>query len=133
MYLVDDVHSLPDGSRRKNSLLPQRTHIVNTVVRRRVKLYDIQHGAVRNTSACGTLTAGIAVHGVLAVDSLCEDAGAGSLTRAAGADENIGVRQPPRSDLIFQRLGNVLLPDDLIEGLRTPLAVKRLIHSAPSL
>ena len=76
----------------------------------------------------GQQSAGIAVHGVLAVDGLGQDPGAGGLAGAPGADEQIGMGEPVVSHLAFQRLGDMLLTDDFIKGLGTPFPVQRLIH-----
>ena len=133
MDFVDNIHSLAHRGRGEHRFLPERAHIVNAVVGRRVELHNIEHRAVAYPSACGAHSAGIAVHRMLAVDSLGEDPCAGRLAGAARADEEIGMGKPARPDLIFQRLGNMLLTDDLIEGLRTPLAIQSLIHAPPPL
>ena len=75
---------------------------------------------------------GVPLTGAFAVDGLCENARAGRLARAARADEDIGMGKPAGPDLTFQRLGDKLLPDDLVKGLRPPFAVERLIHAFPS-
>ena len=38
------------------------------------------------------------------------------------------MRKLSRGHLVFQRGGNMLLPDHVVERFRPPLAVKRLIH-----
>ena len=78
------------------------------------------------------MSAGVAVDRVLAVDRPGQDAGAGGLAGAAGADEDIGMGEAVVFDLVFKGFSDVLLPDDLIEGLRAPFSIERLIHDAAS-
>ena len=73
--------------------------------------------AVVDAAAGGALIAGIAVDRVLAVDRLGQDLGAGGLAGAARADEQVGMGQPSGLDLLFQRLGNMLLTDDVVKRL----------------
>ena len=133
VHLVDDVHALFYRRGREHCLLPQGADVVDAVVGRGVQLHNVEHGAVRDAAARRAHPAGVAVDLVLAVDRLGEDARAGGFARAARADEDICVRQAPGLHLVFQRLGNMLLSDDLVKGLRPPFAVQRLIHDAPSL
>ena len=128
MDLVDDVDAFPDGRGGKHRLVPERADVVDAVVGGRVQLHHVQHRAVHYPAAGGTLAAGVAVHGMFTVHRPREDTRAGGLTGASGADENIGVREPPGPDLVFQGLGYMLLTDDLIEGLRAPFAIQSLIH-----
>ena len=51
----------------------------------------------------------------LAVQSLGEDAGHRRLARPARAAEQIRVGDPSGLDRLFQRLRNVILPDDFVE------------------
>ena len=123
MYLVNDVHALAHRRGREERLLPQGAHIVHAVVGGRVQLYHVHDGAVQDAAAGRALPTGIAVHRVLTVDRAGQDAGAGGLARAAGADEEIGMGQAVVPDLVFQRLRHVLLTDDRVKGLGPPLAV----------
>ena len=65
----------------------------------------------------------IAVHGMLAVDGLGEDLGAGGLSRAARPAEQVGVLQTICFHLIPQRPYDVVLPSDLRECRGPELAV----------
>ena len=47
-------------------------------------------------------------------------------------DKDIGMRKAAGLNLVFQRFRNMLLPHDLVKGLRPPFPVKRLIHPLPS-
>ncbi len=59
-----------------------------------------------------------------AVERLGQDAGRAGLARAARPGEEIGVGHPLLAQGIAQRLGDVLLADDLVKGLAAPLAVE---------
>ena len=129
VHLVDDVHALFHGCRGEHGLVPQCADIVNAVVGRRVQLHHVEYRPVRDAAAGGADAAGASVHRMLAVHRAGEDARAGGLAGAARTDEDVSVGEPSGHYLIFQRLGYVLLSDDLIKGLRPPFAVQRLIHS----
>ena len=132
MHLVDDVHALFHRRGRENRLLAQRAHIVHAVVRGGVQLDHIEDRAVRNAAAGGALSAGVAVDRVFAVDRPRQDARAGRLARSARTDKDIGMRQAGGADLVFQRFGDMLLADDVVKGLRTPLPIQGLIHALSS-
>ena len=129
MHLVDDVHALFDRGRGENGLLSQGADVVHTVVRGGVELHHVHHGTLGDAAAGGAVAAGVAVHRVFAVDGLRQDARAGGLAGAARADEDIGVGEPSGFYLVFQRLGDVALPDDLVKGLGAPLPIQRLIQA----
>ena len=78
-------------------------------------------------NTAGALIARIAVDRMLAVDRLGQNLGAGGLAGAARADEQVGMGQPSGLDLLFQRLGNMLLTDDVRKRFRSPFSVKRHI------
>ena len=123
MYLVDDIHALFDRNRRKYGLLAQLADIVHAVIGRSIDLDDIHDASVLDAEAGRALAAGIAVHGVLAVERLGKYLRAGRFARAARSDEQIRVRGATCRYLIFKRFRYVLLPDDLIKGLRPPLTI----------
>ena len=100
------------------------------VVGRGVELDHVEDRPVVDAAAGGALIARIAVDRVLAVDRLGQDLGAGGLAGAARADEQVGMGQPSGLDLLFQRLGNMLLTDDVVKRLRPVFAVESLIHCA---
>ena len=128
VHLVHDVHALFDRRGREDGFFPQGAHVVHAVIRGRVQLHHVHDRPLADAAAGGAGAAGVPVHGVLAVDGLGEDARAGGLAGAAGADEDIGMGKAVVFHLIFQRLGDMLLPNDLIEGLRPPFSVQGLIH-----
>ena len=123
MHLVDDIHTLFDRNRRKHGLLAQLADVINAVVRCGVDLDDVHDASVLDAEAGRALAAGIAVHGVLAVERLGKYLRAGCLARATRSDEQIRVRGAACRYLIFKRFRYVLLPDDLIKGLRPPLTI----------
>ena len=129
MHLVDDVDAFPGNRGGKHSLLPQVAHVVDTGIGGRIQLDDIQDASVVDAAAIAALVAGVAVYGVFAVHGLGQNPGTGGFARPARADEDVGVGKMPAADLGLQGLGNMLLPDDLVKGLRTPLSVERLIQA----
>ena len=132
VHLVHDIDAFFHCRRAENRFLSQSADIVHTVVGGGVELYHVEYRALADAAAGRAHPAGVAVDRVFAVDRLGQDAGAGGLSRSAGADENIGMGEAAGLYLVLESLRNVLLPHDLVKGLRTPLAVKRLIHPLPS-
>ena len=128
VHLVHDVYPLFHVGRGVNGLVPQSADLIHAVVGGGVQLQNVQKAAVFNAETAGTLTAGVAVYRVLAVHRLGQNFGAGSLAGAPGAGKEIGVGGAALRHLLFQRLGDVLLSDNVGEHLGPPFAVQRLIH-----
>ena len=121
--LVHNVDPLFHLGRRVNGLVPQGPDLLNAVIRGSVQLQDIQEAAAVNASAGLALVAGVTVYGVLAVHRLGQNFGAGGLSGAPGAGEEIGVGGPVLSHLPAQGLGDVALTDDVGKGLWSPLSI----------
>ena len=132
MHLVDDIDALFYGRGREDGFLPQGADVVDAVVGGSVQLDHIEDRAIGDTAAGGAFSAGVAVHRVLAVDRAGEDARTGRFARSPRANKQIRVREPRCTHLVLQGLGDVLLADDVVKGLRPPFAVKRLIHALSS-
>ena len=132
VYLVDDIHALFQHRGRVDGLLPQGAGIVHAAVGGSVQLGHVQQRSVVDAPAGGALVAGRAVHGMLAVDGLGQDPGAGGLSGAPGAGEQVGVPHLTVGHLTLQRVGDVLLPHHLGEGLGAIFAIERLIHGHTS-
>ncbi len=60
--------------------------------------------------------------GMLAINSLCKDTSTCSFTYTARSTEQIGMRQLPTLDCIFQRRGDMLLTYYRLKGCRTILS-----------
>ena len=129
VHLVDDIDALVYVGGGEHRLVAQRAHVFYAVVGRRVDLDHVKDRPIVDAAAGGALIARIAVDRVLAVDCLGQNLGAGGLAGAARADEQVGVGQPSGLDLLFQRLGNMLLTDDVVKRLRPVFAVESLIHN----
>ncbi|PSK59938.1 hypothetical protein B0E53_06900 [Micromonospora sp. MH33] len=128
--LVDDVDLEAAAGRREERLLAQLTGVVNAAVAGRVDLDDVDRpGAVGGQRAARlTLPARLGRGPLLAVERAGQDPGAGGLAAAPGAGEEVGVVQPPAAQRLRQRLGDVLLADDLGERTGPVLAVKGQCH-----
>ena len=67
------------------------------------------------------------------VNGLRQDASYGCLSHSSGPGEQVGVSQPLRLDGVYQCLGDVILADDILKHLRTPLSGQHFIsHIQPS-
>ena len=126
--LVDDIDFVPAGTGRVGRLIAQIADVVDAVIRRRVHLDHVEDAAVVDALADLTFAAGVTVLGMQAVDSFCEDFGAGGLAGAAHAGKQVGVADTPGGDLVLERGHDGALADHILKPLRTPFAVKRTIH-----
>ena len=91
MDLVDDEYRVAAHLRDDAHLLDQRADVLHRVVRRGVQLVDVQRAALVERAARFALVARFGAVGAQAVDGLCEDAGAGGLSHAAGTAEEVGM------------------------------------------
>ena len=124
--LVDDVDLVAAADRREERPLAQVAGVVDTAVAGRVDLDDVDAArpAAREVAAALALAARIGDRRLLAVERARQDAGAGGLAAAAGPGEQVGVVDLVGGQRMTQRIGHVLLPDHLGEGLRPVAAVK---------
>ena len=124
---VDDVDAVFAADRREVRLVADLTDVVDTVVRGGVDLDDVEDGPGVDAFTGLAAVAGVPVHRVLTVDCLGEDLGAGRLAGTSRTGEQIGMGMPARPHLVHESPGDVFLPDDVREDLRSPLSVQGLI------
>ncbi len=130
MDFVDDIDAVFRGGRRKICFFTQGADIFDAVVAGRINLDDIHDGTVVHAAADFAFTAGIAVNGMQAVDRFCQDLRTCRLPRSARTGKQVGVRDAPGLQLVFQRDGDLRLPDHIGKFLRPPFPVKHLIQAA---
>jgi hypothetical protein len=125
--LVDDVDLVPAARGPEEGLFPQVTGIVHTTVRSGVDLDDIDRAGpvAREVLAGLTLLAGGRRRPLRAVQTAGEDARTGGLPTPARPAEQVRVIDPVVPQGLLQRVGDMLLPDDLGEGLGAVAAVQR--------
>ena len=128
MDLIDDVDPLADIGRGVDGFVPQRTDLIHTIVGSGVQLQHVQKAAAFDSHAGRTLTAGVSIYRMLTVDSLGQDFGTGGFSRAAGTGKKIGMGRTSFCYLLFQRVGNMGLSDDVGKRFRPPFTVQRLVH-----
>ena len=116
VHLVDDVHALFHLCGREDRLIAQQTDILHAVVGRGVELCHVEDGPVLDPAAGRAGIAWVPVDGMLAVDRLGQYPRAGRFARAARADEQVSVAEPPCADLVLQRFGDSLLTHNIIKG-----------------
>ncbi len=124
--LVDDVDLVTTGGGSEEGLLAQVTGVVYAAVRGGVDLDHVDRaGAVaREVEAGPALAAGRRRRPLLAVQAAGEDAGARRLPAAPRATEQVRVVDPVVAQGLLQRLSDMLLPDDLREGLGAVAAIQ---------
>ena len=130
--LVDDEHPVARFGRRVERPVAQLAGVVDAAVRRRVQLddVDVPRPLRRQRDTRGTHAARVRSRPLLAVQRAGEDACRRRLAAAARPGEQVRVVDPPGLERDAQRLGDVLLPDDVGEPRRTVLAVQSQRHAA---
>ena len=120
-------HLEPAGHRREERALAQLAGVVDAAVAGRVDLDDVDRALAtpRELAAAVALAARVGDRRLGAVERARQDASAGGLAAAAWSGEQVGVVDPVAGQRSAQRLGDMLLPDDLGEGLRAVAAVER--------
>ena len=127
VHLIDDVDAVPSLRRRVLHLIPDVPDVVDAVVGGGIDLLDIHGALLQNRAAHRALSAGISVHGVLAVHGARQNFRSARLSRPARPAEKVRVADPPGHDLIFQRHADGVLTLDFIKGFRAPFAVESYI------
>ncbi len=125
--LVDDVDLVPAARRPEERLLPQLTGVVHATVRCGVDLDHIDRAPPVPGEIDARLArpAGRRSGTFFTVQAPRQDPRTGRLATAARPAEQIRVVDPVVPQRLLQRVGHVLLPDDLGEGLGSVAAVQR--------
>lgn len=125
--LVDDVDLVPAAGGPEEGLLAQLTGVVHATVRRGVDLDDVDgpRPVARQVPARLALPARGRRRPLLTVQAPREDPRAGGLATSARPAEQVRVIDPVVPQRLLQRVSDMLLPDDLGEGLRAVAAVQR--------
>ena len=119
VHFIDDVDLVAAAGGPIDGVVPQLSDLVHAVVAGAVDLQDVDvvpgvHGQAAFTAAAGFSRGRLTG---MAVQRLGQNAGDRGLTHAPGAGEQIGVGDSARLDSILQRMGDGILPDDIIKGL----------------
>ena len=117
VHLVDDKHLVASHLRRNLHLLDEFANVVDRVVRRRVELMDVVRPPFVEGHTAFARIAGLSRRcGVEAIDGLGKDACRSGFAHPSGAAKQIGVRQFPAGDGVFQCSGQCLLPHHSVEA-----------------
>ena len=104
MHLVDDKHAVATLRRGHQHLVGKLADVVDTVVRRRVKLQYIQRTVLVELPTRAALVTRVTLRGgMFAIYGLGENTGTRSLPHPARPAEKIGMRQPVGCNSITQR------------------------------
>ncbi len=125
--LIDDVDLVAAVDRREEGPLPKVTGVVDAAMARRVDLDHVDGaGAPARQIGAGLAHPARRVGGPLdAVEATRQDPGTRRLAAAARPREEVGVVDPVVGQRGAQRTGDVVLTDDLCEGLRPVATVER--------
>ena len=126
MGFVYDVDLTAALHRGEVHLVADVAYLVYAPVAGRVQFDDVHEAAVVDGLADGAGVAGVSVLEVEAVGGLGDDAGGGGLAAASRPAEQVGMGNPPQPHRLAQGGGDVLLPGQLVEAGRTPLAIVNL-------
>ena len=118
-----EYHNFASRSRRRvPHHLAQLADLVDAAVRRRVDLNHVQRSPRRNLFAGIALPARLRRRPLHAIQRLRQDPRRRRFSHAPRPRKNVRVRHAVILDRVFQRLGYVLLADEIVKRLRAPLA-----------
>ena len=122
MHLIDHIHLVTRSGRHQAHVLANLPHVLDAVIRGAVNLDHIDIGTGGDRGAVRARSAGLRRGHVDrgAVEALGENARGGRLADPAGSDEQKGVADSSGADGVLERPGDVLLTDDVFEGLWPP-------------
>ena len=129
MDLVDDIYPVFELRRCKNDLIAYVSYIIHSVVRRGVHLENIGSRSLLDSAACVTDSAGFSVYRMLAVDRLCKYLCAGSLSHSARTAKEVCMTKLTVFNFVTKDRSDMLLSVNIIKALRSPFAIKCLMHS----
>ena len=118
VHLIDDVDLAAGCLRQVADLVAKVANIVDAVVARTVDLDDIDTAALGDRNAFAAHVAGLGGRAVDAHQAFCQQAGRGCFAEPARAAKEVGVVDPIVGDRVAQGAGDVLLADQVSEGLR---------------
>ncbi len=122
VHLVDDVDLAPQLRGLVADTVTELADVVDAVVGRAVDLEVVDRGAGGDGLARRADAARRRRRALLTAERLGQHAGRGGLADAACAAEQKGVVDALLGERVRQRARHVLLPDDVVEGLRPVLA-----------
>ena len=127
--LVDDVDLVaPAGGREAHAADDLLADVVHARARCGVELVDVGVAPLGDLDAVLARAVGLAGGALLAVERLGEQARGRGLAGAARTGEQVRVGDRPVGDGVAQRALDVLLADDVVEGLRAVLPVQGLMR-----
>jgi len=128
VHFIDDVYLETTDSGYVERVFQKVAHVIDLRVRRRIELYQVYKAPAVNRETRAALTARRCGDTGFAIKRFCDDARERGFADAARAGKQISVMKALPAQRIRERSYNVLLPDQLIEGLGTPLARENLTH-----
>ena len=114
--LIEDIHLVPTDGGGELDLLPELADIVYAAIGRRVHLDYIHRIPGDDSLAHVTLAAGVGCRPVLAVERRRQDPSGGRLAGPARPGQQIRMSDAVVGQGVLQRLGDVLLPDDVVKA-----------------
>ena len=111
---------------RHHNLFTQVTDAVNTTIRGRIDLDDIERVARGNLTALLAFVARFPINRMSTIDGFSQETGSTRLTGSSRAGEEIGMCEVTITERVFERANDRFLPNEVTESLRTPFAVERL-------
>ena len=134
VHFVDDVDLvLALAGRVLDALEQMRPDLFDPVVGRAVDLQHVDAASFRDFPAERAGVAGRHRGAVDAVQGLGQDTGCGRLAHAAGSGEEVGMGDLARLNGVFQRGGDVFLPDYAVEFLGAPFSGGDFVGQCPTL
>ena len=123
VHLVYDVDLVSAIHRGEIHRLAQVTDFIDATVGSRIDFKDVHGGAIADFPTRLTLTARVRRRALLAIQSPGKDLGGTGLACTPGSGEKIGMANAAGSDSVGQSTADMLLPHQILEGFRSPLAI----------
>src|SRR5947209_11403177 len=128
MRLINDEDFVPIARGPVANIVPDFAHFVNPAVRGGIDLDDVNGIPFGNLDAARAYAAWSACGSFDAVQAARQNARNACLAGSALARKDVAMGQPITLDGVRKCLLNVLLPDEVVEGLRTILPRNHLVH-----
>ncbi len=133
VHLVDEVDFKRPAGGGVGRAFAEIADVFHAVVARAVDLHDIEAAPLGDLEAGIAFTAGLGGGALLAIQRLRQDARGRGFPDPSRTDEKVSLREAFRIHRVLERARDVVLPDDLGEGLRTVFSGEHTVTHARTL
>ena len=124
---VDVVDFESASAWRELDVVAKLADFIDASIARTIDFQDVEIASIGDLAADVFVRIEVEAGAACAVECLSEDSGGGGLSDASWAYEEVGMGEPVLLDGVAQGLHDVVLSEDVIEGLRPVFACENLI------